>query len=186
MSDGPRSVPPRDEAHEPGAPVALSTLYARHWTEIVAYIRQTCGVGPPDPEDAAQAAFTTYAALDTPEAVENPRAFLFRSARNHVVDCKRKETVRRREQLTVILGTESADYLDAQRVLEAKERFAIVTGALQKLTQRHRDVLIMHRIEGLTFDEVAKRLGFSPSLAKKLAYEALSKCDRALRKADRR
>lgn len=142
------------------------------------------GPGRP-PEDAAQAAFTQFAALEHPETIENPRAFLFRSARNHVVDHKRKEAVRRREQLTVILGGEIIDHIDAQRVLEAKERVEIVNGVLAKLTQRHRDVLLMHRIEGLTFAEIAERSGFSQSLAKKLFYDALTKCDRAIRKADR-
>src|SRR5687768_7863946 len=117
-NDGPPGAAPR-------AP-SLSSLYVRHWGEIVAFIRHTCGTGPPDPEDAAQAAFTQFAALEHTETIENPRAFLFRSARNHVVDYKRKEAVRRREQLTVILGSETVDHIDAQRVLEAKERVAIL------------------------------------------------------------
>lgn len=172
---------------EPARPArALSALYASHWAEIVGYIRQNCGPGPPDPEDAAQAAFTQFAALEDPQTVENPRAFLFRSARNHVIDYKRKEAVRRREQLTLIVGIETADHLDAQRVLEAKERVEILNSVLAKLSQRHRDVLVMHKVEGMTFDEISKRLGFSPSLAKKLAYEALTKCDRAMRRVDRR
>ncbi|MGD9724728.1 MAG: RNA polymerase sigma factor [Pirellulales bacterium] len=164
----------------------LSLLYERHRSELVRYARRTFGSGPPDPEDVAQAAFTHFAALAQPELVENPRAFLYRSARNFVIDQNRRALVRtqaaRRGDLARV--GEAADELDAERVLDGRERLHIIEGAIREMPRLKRDALILHRIEELSYAEISVRLGVSQTTVKRLVGEAVLWCLRALREAE--
>src|SRR5688572_3251372 len=63
----------------------LSDLYRVHWKGLCGYVRAQFGPGPPEPEDVAQTAFIRFAAAD-PAHIENPRAFLYATARNLVID----------------------------------------------------------------------------------------------------
>lgn len=161
---------------------ALEALAQQHWKEIVSYIRRAFGEGPPDPEDAVQQAFAQYAALADPERVNNPRAFLYRCAANFVLGHKRRAKVRVRFALSAeaefLFG--GADEITAERVISAKERAAILERAIQALKSRHRDALIMNRIQGMSYAEIARSLKVSESEARRLVTVALAHCDRAL------
>lgn len=180
----------RDDDPAAQAPEAarrdLSELYRLHWLELVRFIARTFGPGPPEPEDAAQAAFEHYAALPRPGLVGNPRAFLYRSARNHVLDQKRRRKVRARFALSADAEqfARATDELHAERVLSAKERLTILSAAIRSLEPRLRDVLILRRIHELSFKEVARRKGISETQAKRLVGMAVLACERALREAD--
>lgn len=165
---------------------ALTLLFEKHWAELVRYVRRTFGTGPPDPEDVVQAAFMHYAALVQPELVDNPRAFLYRASRNFVIDQRRRALVRARAAQRGDLGAfgETSDELNAERVLDGKDRLRVLDEAIRAMPQRTRDALILHRIEELTYVEIAKRLGVSQTLAKRLVANAILICGRALRAAD--
>lgn len=172
------------KAHVRCAPTQLSELYRQHWSAIVGYIRRVCGPGPPDPEDAVQDAFVKYAALAERESIENPPAFLRRTARNFVIDQRRQETVRRRNQPLLAVSEENSDQIDAERVLTAKQRIEILNRVLAQMEPRKRDVFMTYKFEGLTHAELAKRFGVSPTWTKHLVAEAMIECDRAIREAE--
>jgi RNA polymerase sigma-70 factor (ECF subfamily) len=166
---------------------ALARLYEAHWGELIRYVRRTFGLGPPEPEDVVQAAFTHFAALAQPQLVENPRAFLYRAARNFVIDQRRRALVRARAVSRGELGdfSDRPDELTAERVLDGKDRLRILDETVRAMPQRLRDALILHRIEDLSYVEIARRLGVSQTSAKRLVAEALLACARALRAANR-
>jgi RNA polymerase sigma factor (sigma-70 family) len=172
-------------AQPPRAP-RLEALYEKHCAELIRYVRRTFGAGPPEPEDVVQAAFSHFAALAHPGLVENPRAFLYRAARNFVIDQRRRAKVRARALWSGDLDevARKADELDAARVLEGKDRLRVLNAIIRAMPERLRDALILHRIEELSYVEVAKRLGVSETSAKRLVAQALLACDRALRAAD--
>lgn len=193
MSDGGDPVRLREDASAPAeaGPTAdagpgntLSALYRNHWGEIVAYIRMVCGPGPPEPEDAVQAAFAQFAGLEKPEAIENPRAFLYTTARHYVISEKRKLMVRKKHQLTIISRSETADQIDAGRVLEAKQRIQLLQGVLDQMDPRRREALLMLKLEGLTYLQISERMGVSQTWAKRLVADALIECNRAIQKAE--
>lgn len=170
---------------EGGERVDLSELYRLYRIELVRFVLRTFGEGPPDPEDAAQAAFEHYAALAQPNLIGNPRAFLYRSARNYVIDQKRRMKVRARFAKSAdaeqIVG--STDELHAERVLDARERLSILNAAIRNLEPRLRDALILSRIHELSYAEVARRTRTSETQAKRLVALAVQACQRALREA---
>jgi RNA polymerase sigma factor (sigma-70 family) len=63
----------------------------------------------------------------------------------------------------------------------AKDDIRVVEAALRELPPKCRDVLLLSRIEGLSHDEIAKRLGVSRSLVEKYAVRALLHCRERLK-----
>lgn len=164
--------------------VDLDAQYRRHWASIRRYIVRRFGSGPPDPDDAVQAAFERFARLEDRSAVLDPGAFLRRSAHNFVLDHHRAEKVRTQHaRLETRLET-GADDLDPERVLSGRERFAIIEQTIRAMDEKRRDVLIMSRIQGLSSAEIARRLSCSPTLVKMRLAEAIILCQRALRGAE--
>ncbi len=159
----------------------LDAQYRRHWLSIRRYIVRRFGDGPPDPDDAVQAAFERFARLEDRSAILDTGAFLRRSAHNFVLDHHRAEKVRS-QHASLEAGLESGtDDLDPERVLSARERFAIIEQAVATMDEKRRDVLIMSRIHGLSSAEIARRLQCSPTLVKMRLAEAVILCQRALR-----
>lgn len=160
----------------------LSALFQRHRRELEGYIRRAFGGGPPEPEDAVQQAFAQYAALADPEAVKEPRAFLYRCASNFVRDYKRRNQTRVRfahsAEAQFLFG--GAEEITAERVLSAKERADILRRAISGLKARHRDALIMNRVQGMSYADVARSLKISETETRRLVMVALAHCDRAL------
>ena len=161
----------------------LEVHYRQHRSSIRRYIVQRFGHGPPDPDDAVQAAFERFARVEDKAAIVDPGAFLRRSAHNFVLDHHRAEKVRARHaNMEEALGADTDD-LDPERVLSARQRLAIIERAIRDMDEKRRDVLIMSRIQGLSSAEIARRLRCSPTLVKMRLAEAVMLCLRALRAA---
>ncbi|MDB5583958.1 MAG: polymerase, sigma-24 subunit, subfamily [Bradyrhizobium sp.] len=162
----------------------LESLYRRYSVTIRRHIEHTFGMGPPDPEDAVQAAFERFAGVEDKSDIKDPLSFLRRSARNFVLDHHRAAKVRSAHVRSEQESGEGSDDFDAERVLSARERLKIIDLAIRGMDERRREVLIMNRIHGLSCADIALRLGCSPTLVKMRLAEAVLMCRRALRAAD--
>lgn len=162
----------------------LDTLYRDHRDTIVRYIQRAFGSGPPDPSDVAQVAFEKFLAIDGREGIENPRAFLIASARNHVLDQRRRMKVRGDYASDVRATGEETDDFDPERVLVAKEQWRLLELTIQDMDPRRRDILVMNRIHGLSSAEIARQMNCSATLVKMLLAQALVLCQRALREVE--
>ncbi len=152
----------------------LGALYRRHWAELTAYARRTFGAGPPEPEDIAQAAFARFAALPENTEVANPRAFLFRTAHNIGLDARRHAA-----RATAAAHDPQFPHADGhdfspEDVLVSRDELARLETAIAALRPRQRTALLLHRLDGLSFAEIARRMGVSPSGARKLAEQGFA------------
>ena len=64
--------------------------------------------------------------------------------------------------------------------LAGREQAVLVAGALSQLPEDYRAVLILHHLEGLTFPEVANRMGRTVDSVKNLWARALGQVRRSL------
>ena len=161
----------------------LNDFYRRYCRELIAFVRAKVGAGPPEPEDVTQQAFLQYAALDEPDRIRNPRAFLYRTATNIVVNHRRRDVVIRRHVQSEMRDYEifgERDGLNPEIVLLNKEQFAAVAVAVRKMPRRRRRFLLLHRIEGLTYAEIARRAGLSGAVVRKQVALAVRECASAL------
>lgn len=141
----------------------IENLYRSYRGELCAKLRHMFGSGPPDPEDAAQTAFARFAALDEPGRIANPRAFLFATARNVVLDHKRSLAVQFAYANSALSGAGQPvlDELTPERVYMERERFDIVRRTLETLPEKQRVVLNLHRNQGYTYQQIVRETGWS-------------------------
>ena len=161
----------------------LHALYTRHIEEVVSFARGKVGAGPPDPEDIAHQAFANYAALKDQKAVHNPIGFIMRTASNLIADhFRRVET----KTTFAVDNTKLADLIEnveeigPETVVLGRERFECVMAALEELPRRQRRFLLLNRIDGMSYTEIARRNGVSSSTAHREAEAAAAYCQRAL------
>ena len=144
-------------------PKSLQRLYRLYGASLVAALRKRFGDGPPDPEDAAHAAIIKYIELGAESEVAAPRAFLFAMARNLMVDELRRMDVRRRhaelEECNPLLP--KVEEITPENVLLNRERRVRLNQAVRALPERQRRLIIMSRIDGLSYKQIAERTGLS-------------------------
>jgi len=164
--------------------IGMDVLYARHWAELCHYIRKHFGPGPPEPEDVAQDAFMKFAAINDREVIENPRAYLFRTAHNVLVDEHRRLALRRQSPSDTKVRPISDDRTP-ERVLVGQERLEILAGALRAMPDARRRSFLLNRLQGLSCAAIARMTGYSESAVKKHIDLALRDLEVSLSNAER-
>jgi RNA polymerase sigma-70 factor (ECF subfamily) len=91
---------------------------------------------------------------------EQPRAWLFSVARNLARD-EARTAIRRRRQLALVRVEESDRVAeDVDQEMERTERHQAVEAALDRLSERDREVLLLWDA-GLSYDEIAEQTGLA-------------------------
>lgn len=154
---------------------AVERLYREYRALLCSYIRRKFGAGPPDPEEIAHEAFLRLA-RKSGEEVPNPKAFLLITARNVAIDAHRR--LRRGQSALDSVRTlsESSHDLSSFDVLSSKEELERLGGIVDTLKPKQRVAFLMHRVDELSFAEIARRLGISQSGARLLVETALATC----------
>ncbi len=124
---------------------------------------------PPDIQDAAQDTFVrAYQALGKFEPRAKFSTWLYRIAINQCLNTLRAQRRRRWMQPFSTLHNgdeemlfESKEVHTPLQKIEQKERIALVRAALAKLPQEQRAVVILHRYQGLSYQEIAEIMGIS-------------------------
>ena len=157
----------------------IKDIYGQYWHDLCGFVRGKFGGGPPDPEDVAQATFLKYADVEDHSAISNPKAFLFATARNMVVDYHRspKNYQPSQDQIDAQEKNEkSSDVFNPETVFMGKQEANIVESVIMQLSERDRAFVLMNRLEGMTYTEIAKQANMSRSGVQKIITQALAKC----------
>lgn len=163
----------------------LSDLYLIHWKGLCGYVRAQFGPGPPEPEDVAQSAFIKFAAAD-PAHIENPRAFLYATARHLVIDHHRQaQRAGAHEQAAESAAADRVYELSPENVLLQAERFRILAQALERMPLKRRRLVLLNRFEGLSYAQIGEQFGMSAENVRKHIERTLAECLRALDAAQR-
>jgi RNA polymerase sigma factor (sigma-70 family) len=156
----------------------LGEIYRQVWPELCRYVMVRYGGGPPEPEEVAQTAFAKFVALERPQYVENPRAFLFQTVRNIVTDYHRHGG--RRDAYLAEFRNRAEEHngyeISPEGKLLEKERFRILADVLRHLPAQHRRMVLLNRYEGLTCEEIGRRFGMSAAAVQKQIVRTLAKC----------
>ncbi len=121
-------------------------------------------------EDLASDVFLkVYEKLDLyDETKASISTWIFTIARNKLTDYYRGRTVFGEIPETM------ADGSDIEEDMCNNEMLEILAGALEKLDERERDIIILHYYSGVTLKEIGQRLGISYAYVKILHNKALS------------
>lgn len=124
-------------------------------------------------DDLAQEVFLRLLRLDDPEAINHPRAFLFRVAANVVSDW------RDRHRRLRIDSPETFDAIASEETpadaLVADARAKAISEALKQLPPVQSAALVLRVTHGLTYKEVAQHLGVTERMVKRYVVKAYAK-----------
>jgi RNA polymerase sigma factor (sigma-70 family) len=130
-----------------------------------------------DARDLAQEAYVRILRLERKDLVRDPQPYLYRVAANllHEFELKRRADMdglrRWGEELQIHGDSPTVDREAEARVLREQ-----LSRVLRELSPKCRAVLILHRRDGMTYDEIGQRLGISASMVKKYLAGGLRHC----------
>lgn len=159
----------------------INELFYVKNNDLVRYLGSRLPKGE-DARDLAQEAYLRLIRLERGDLVLNPEAYLFRIATNLVSEY----WLRGQKSISQDLENIDIDSISCQ--LNIPESHSINQEAieelekiLQSLPVLQQKVLLLHRRDGLTYDEIACRLGISSHMVKKHLAKGLVRCREGLR-----
>jgi RNA polymerase sigma-70 factor (ECF subfamily) len=162
---------------------ALATLFREHSAAIAATIYRRTG-SRDLAADLTQDTFVRYSSVAEQMRVENPRAFLFRIAKNLLVDYFRRAAVHRDdvtiEQLPAEAASQSAPSVE-QEVL-AHQEYAQFAAVVRSMPRVCRQVFILRKINDLSYAEIGAQLGMSEAAVEKHVVRGLKYCREKLQR----
>jgi len=123
-----------------------------------------------DAREVAQEAYVKVLQLDHPGGVSFLKAFLFKTAANLAIDrVRRRRTVHDRQHYFFELEEERS----AEATTSLAEDANLTVAALAELPTRCRQAFLLSRIDGLSSEEIAARLGVTDRAVRKYLAQAL-------------
>jgi RNA polymerase sigma-70 factor (ECF subfamily) len=132
-------------------------------------------------EDVAHDAYLRVLERTEGQQIEHPRAFLYRTALNLVVDRHRRHQVRQAEPLDVLDSDERWHSPAPSQSMQLDQRLALMRQALDELSATCRECFLLRKLEGLSHQQIAERLEISRALVEKHIVNAMKHCRQRMR-----
>lgn len=136
--------------------------------------------GYEEEEDVIQDAFLQVVERSRRQEITKLDRLLSHVVRCLAIDRVRRTSLRRRAS-SVELGDKAVDVAtDPERSLMGAQRLKRVLAAVEAMPPKRKEVFLLHRVEDLTYTQIAKRLGVSIKTVEKhlhLAMRQLSDTD---------
>lgn len=160
------------------------SVFARYYRELLRFLQGSVQ----DREMAADLAQESYARVlavqRSGEPIAEPRAFLYRTARNLVIDQHRRDAVRgQHAPLDGDDGFEqAAQALAGPRACEpevaamSSQTVNALLAAIGELPLRCREAFILHKFDGLAQADIARRMGISVTMVERHIQRGMQAC----------
>jgi len=130
-----------------------------------------------DVEDVAQESYLRIWKVRTTTHIASAKAFLFQIARNLAYDLVRRNKA---SPIDLRLELDDSSVLDhgpdaAQKLL-AQDLLNHVLDSLVALPPRYREVVVLHKLDGLSHREISEKLCITEKVAQKYCSLGISRC----------
>ena len=170
-------LPPQDRSPA-SRHSTLERLYRENAARLTRFFARRASQD--EASDLLQETFARFAVLEEPASyVQKPEAYLGTVATNLLRDRARSAArcaVNRQQPL----DTDHPCGIDPHRVLEDRNTLARLEIAVQRLSSRRRQIFLLHRLEHLTYAEIASKMGMSVKGVKTQMAKALLELRREL------
>lgn len=173
--DGPADARTAEEAARAG----LDALYRHEAPSLARKLRSRTGSAE-EARDLVHDAFARLLGATSRMAIDRPEAFLNRIVRNLLIDRGRRAATRP-VHLPIDAGPEPAaraEQADGIDLAQMRERYRAAVAALPA---RMREVFVLHRVEDLSYRDIAERLEISVRTVEWHIAEAITRIDKELR-----
>ncbi|MBO9645586.1 MAG: sigma-70 family RNA polymerase sigma factor [Pseudacidovorax sp.] len=158
-------------------------MVARYYKELVNFLSRAVH----DRDVAADLAQESYARLlaaqEGGQTIRDPRALLYRAARNLLVDQHRRAEVRGEgapapagEETPVLEGLVGPSSLEPETILASRQGLSAVLATIDRLPPRCREAFILYRFDGLSYAEIAEQMGISVRTVEMQLQIAMKAC----------
>ena len=157
---------------------AVHEAYLEHEDALKRFLRRFYKRAE-DIEDAAQEAFLRAFTASLERDIDNPKAFLFRVARNYAIDERRLQA---NKSTNYLEDSDTSSVLEdkgeprADDRLASKEKLMLLVRAVSELPPQCRRVFVMRKFECKPIKDIAETLGVSVSSIDKHIASGLIKC----------
>lgn len=164
----------------PRLKVASQTAVTSAFLESAAFLKKFLARFLPvqqDIEDVAQEAYLRAYVAEQRQSIEQPKAFLFRVAKNLALTRLSRKSRRITDYIeeageSVVVDTSPA----SDEELEAQQCFGLYCEAVASLPEKCRQVFLLRKVHGLSHKEIGERLGLSISSVEKYLREGILAC----------
>lgn len=154
------------------AAARVEAIYAAHGPELMRYIRRRAPAQ--DVGDLVQECFRRFAQSRgaAPSLIERPAAYLVQTARNLLAERVRADG-RRMQADHGPFEEEDHAGPDPHAALEARDTIRRLADVVARLKPKTRTIFLMHRLDGLSYEEIAAAQGMSVKGVEKQMAKAL-------------
>lgn len=163
--------------------INLKSLFIAEQREIATFLRHRIGASP-DVADLSQETFIRVARMQSSEAVENPRGFLFTIAANLARDHLRRALKREHSETETVDETLACHQDNPEEALCNQQQEGILRQAVDSLPAKSREIFLLYHIEGRSYREIAEVMELSPRTVEYHLRQALTFCREYARRAD--
>jgi RNA polymerase sigma-70 factor (ECF subfamily) len=130
-----------------------------------------------DIEDVAQEAYLRAYVAEQQKEIEQPKAYLFRIAKNLAFT----ELTKKSKKITDYLEESGASVViecgpAADSEVEAQESLGLYCEAVAALPEKCRQVFLLRKVHGLAHKEIAQRMSLSVSSVEKYLHRGIVEC----------
>lgn len=158
-------------------------MLENYYRELVCFLNAKLG-NRQAAEDVVHDAYVRVLERASDVPIEQPRAFLYRTALNLVIDGHRRNALRQVESLDVLDNEERFFTPSPHTSLDHGQRLDMLQRALAELTPLCRESFLLRKLEGLSHPQIAERLGISRALVEKHIVNAMKHCRVRVRQWD--
>lgn len=139
-----------------------------------------------DIEDVAQEAYLRAWIAEQRQSIEQPKAFLFRVAKNLALtklSKKSKQITDYIEEASASVVIQTAAAIDEE--LEAEQCLGLYCEAVAALPDKHRQVFLLRKVHGMAHKDIAEHMDVSCSSVEKYLRQGILACERYIRNHER-
>jgi RNA polymerase sigma-70 factor (ECF subfamily) len=151
----------------------LTINFLPHEAELRRMLRRVC-TGPAEIDDVVQETCCRILSMASLDGVRDPKPFVFRAAKNIVLDRIKRDAVVRIEAMANLDDLDLADTAPSpERVVFARSELAWVIGLVANLPERCKNVFRARRLHGLSQQETAETLGLTDGVVEHEMMKAM-------------
>jgi RNA polymerase sigma factor (sigma-70 family) len=160
---------------------AINDLFLHHRQSLIQTIYRIVGC-PQTAEDLAHEAYLKMLHASATQDIHQPRPFLYQIARNLALDHLRKQKIRQHgdnrstddEDTDSLLERIPSNAPAPEQQVDERQQVALMLEALNGLSERRRQILVLHKFHHWTYERIAQHYGISRSAVEKNVYAALA------------
>ncbi len=162
-------------------------MFQRYYRELLSFLSRKVADRATAADLVQESYLRVYAAQQAGALVRDPRALLYRTARNLVTDHYRRAGVRAEApdaaadeappDADACAGPES---LQPEAALSSRQGVAALLATIEALPPRCREAFVLYKFDGLSYAEVAERMGISVRTVEMQLQIAMAACWRCL------